>query len=221
MELMGGGACCGQPLPWLASDAHLDGHECDKDAATLHHGFSDDAHQLPTPTFRSWDRKSCQRAPLPPCPWRNPSRSPSSRSRSSLPGTVHGDPWPLASCSWLRLLRSTSYTECELERILSCFFNDLADVGNLILGSSAFSKTSLNIWKFTVHVLLKPGLDNFEYYFASIWDECNCVVVWALPFLGIGMKIDLFQSCGHCRVFQVCWHIECSTLTASSFQDLK
>ena len=48
---------------------------------------------------------------------------------------------------------------------LSCFFNDLTDVGNLISGSSAFSKSSLNIWKFTVHVLLKPGLENFERYF--------------------------------------------------------
>ena len=48
---------------------------------------------------------------------------------------------------------------------LSCFFNDLADVGNLIFGSSAFSKTSLNIWKFMGHVLLKPGLENFEHYF--------------------------------------------------------
>ena len=51
---------------------------------------------------------------------------------------------------------------------LSCFFNDLADVGNLIPGSSAFSKTSLNIWKFTIHVLLKPGLENFEHYFTSM-----------------------------------------------------
>ena len=51
---------------------------------------------------------------------------------------------------------------------LSCFFNDPADVGNLISGSSAFSKTSLNIWKFTVHVLLKPDLENFERYFASM-----------------------------------------------------
>ena len=49
-----------------------------------------------------------------------------------------------------------------------CFFNDLADVGNLISGSSAFSKTSLNVWKFIVHVLLKPGLENFEHYFASV-----------------------------------------------------
>ena len=51
---------------------------------------------------------------------------------------------------------------------LSCFFDDPADVGNLISGSSAFSKTSLNIWKFTVYVLLKPGLENFEHYFASV-----------------------------------------------------
>ena len=51
---------------------------------------------------------------------------------------------------------------------LSCFFNDPTDVGNLISGSSAFSKNSLNIWKFTVHVLLKPGLENFEHYFTSV-----------------------------------------------------
>ena len=52
---------------------------------------------------------------------------------------------------------------------LPCFFDDPADVGNLISGSSAFSKSSLNIWKFTVHVLLKPGLENFEHYFTSVW----------------------------------------------------
>ena len=60
---------------------------------------------------------------------------------------------------------------------LSCFFDDPADVGNLIFGSSAFSQTSLNVWKFTVHMLLKPGLENFEHYFANMSDECNCVVV--------------------------------------------
>ena len=51
---------------------------------------------------------------------------------------------------------------------LSCFFNDLVDVGNLISGSSAFSKSSLNIWKFMFHILLKPGLENFEHFFASM-----------------------------------------------------
>ena len=71
---------------------------------------------------------------------------------------------------------------------LSCFFHDPADIGNLISGSSAFSKTSLNIWKFTVHVLLKPGLENFERYFTSMWDECNCAVVWA--FFGIAFLWD-------------------------------
>ena len=149
---------------------------------------------------------------------------------------------------------------------LSCFSDDLSDVGNLISGSSAFSKTSLNIWKFMIHVLLKPGLENFEHYFTSVWDDWNCVVVLAffgiaflrdswrrkwhptpvflpgkshrrrgmvdyspwgrkesdmterLHFLGTGMKTDLFQSCGYCWVFQICWHIECSTFTASSFR---
>ena len=51
---------------------------------------------------------------------------------------------------------------------LSCFFDDPADVGNLISGSSAFSKTRLNVWKFSVHVLLKPGLENFKHYFTSM-----------------------------------------------------
>ena len=71
---------------------------------------------------------------------------------------------------------------------LSCFFDDPEDVGNLISGSSAFSKSSSNTWKFTVHVLLKPGLENFEHYFTSVWDECNCAVVWA--FFGIAFLRD-------------------------------
>ena len=58
--------------------------------------------------------------------------------------------------------------EIDIFLELSCFFNDPVDVGNLISGSSAFSKTSLNIWKFMVHILLKLGLDNFEHYFASV-----------------------------------------------------
>ena len=60
--------------------------------------------------------------------------------------------------------------------------------GNLIFGSSAFSKSSLNIWEFLAHVLLKPRLENFEHYFANVWDECKCVVVWA--FFGIAFLWD-------------------------------
>ena len=69
--------------------------------------------------------------------------------------------------------------EIEVFLELSCFFNDPVEIGNLISGSSEFSKTSLNMWNFTVHLLLKPGLENSEHYFVSIWDECNCVVIWA------------------------------------------
>ena len=71
---------------------------------------------------------------------------------------------------------------------LSCFFDDPTGVGNFISGSSALSKSSLNIWKFMVHVLLKSDLENFEHYFASVWDECNCTVVWA--FFGIAFLRD-------------------------------
>ena len=60
---------------------------------------------------------------------------------------------------------------------LFCFFGDPPDVGNLVSGPSAFSKSSLNIWKFSVNMLLKPGLENFEHYFTGVGDECNCAVV--------------------------------------------
>ena len=72
--------------------------------------------------------------------------------------------------------------EADVFLEFSFFFYNSADVGNLIFGSSAFSKSSLNIWKFSVHVLSKPSLENFEHYFASMWDECNWEVVehsWA------------------------------------------
>ena len=65
----------------------------------------------------------------------------------------------------------------------SCFFYDPTDIGTLIFGSSAFSKSSLNIWNFSVHVLLKPCFENFEHYFTSVWDECSCAV--AGTFIGI------------------------------------
>ena len=102
----------------------------------------------------------------------------------------------------------------------SCFFNDPTDVGNLISGSSAFSKSSLNSWKFSVHILLKHSLKDLERNLASLWNESNCVVVWR--FFGIAFLWDRnekwpFQFCGHYWVFQICWHIDWSTFTASFF----
>ena len=82
---------------------------------------------------------------------------------------------------------------------LSCFFDDPADVGNLISGSSAFSQSSLNSWNFMVHVLLKPGLQNFEHDFASMWNKCNCAVVWT--FFGIAFLWD----CNENWPFPVLW----------------
>ena len=104
---------------------------------------------------------------------------------------------------------------------LSCFFDDPADVGNLFSGSSAFSKPSLNIWD-----------SQFMYYWSLAWrilsitllaSEMSAILqqfehslTW--PFFGIGMKTELCQFCGHSWDFQICWHIECSTFTASSFR---
>ena len=94
---------------------------------------------------------------------------------------------------------------------LSCFFHDPEDVGNLISSPSAFTKTSLNIWKFPVLVLLKPGLENFDYmlqicghldYFPSMWDECNCAVVWV--FFGIAFLWDQNENCP----FPVLWPLQ-------------
>ena len=66
--------------------------------------------------------------------------------------------------------------EVDIFLELSCFFDDPGDVGYLISGSSAFSKFSLNIWKFIVHVALTPGLENFEHYFVSLWNESHSVM---------------------------------------------
>ena len=95
------------------------------------------------------------------------------------------------------------------------------DVGNLIAGSSAFSKSSLNIWNFP-----------FMHHWSLAWRIVSITLLacemsanvqklehsLALPFFGVGMETDLFPSCGHCWVFQICWHIECSTFTAASFR---
>jgi len=91
---------------------------------------------------------------------------------------------------------------------LSRFFDDPSDVGNLISGSSAFSISSCNIWKFTVHVLLKPGLENLEHCFASVWDECHCVVVWA--FFGIAFLWDWNEN----------WSFPVATVEFSKFASI-
>ena len=102
-----------------------------------------------------------------------------------IPGT--GEPDGLPSLRSHRVGHNWS----NLAASAACFFDDPVDVGNLIFGSSVFSKTSLNIWKFTGHILLKPGLENFECYFTSVWDECNCVVVWS--FFGITFPWDWYK----------------------------
>ena len=107
-------------------------------------------------------------------------------------------------------------SETEVDEFLefSCFFYDPVDVGNLISDSSAFSKPSLYIWKFSLQVLLKPCLKDFEHTLLA----CEMSIIahsLALLFFGIGMKTELFQSCGLCWVFQICWHMEGSTLTTS------
>ena len=104
---------------------------------------------------------------------------------------------------------------------LSCFFDDPADVGNLISGSSAFLKPA---WTYESSWLM--------YCWSLAWRilsitllacEMSAIVQYfeyslALPFLGIRIKTDLFQSCGHCWVFQICWYIECNALATSSFR---
>ena len=103
-----------------------------------------------------------------------------------IPGM--GEPGGLPSMGSHRVGHDWGDLAADIFLELFCFSYDPMDVGNLISGSSAFSKFSLNIWKFLIHVLLKPSLENFEHYFVSMWDECNCAVVWA--FLGIAFLWD-------------------------------
>ena len=95
------------------------------------------------------------------------------------------------------------------------------DVGNLISGSFVFSKSSLNIWKISVHVLLNPCLENFQHYFSRVWDQCNCAVI--RTFFGIAFFRDWnenwpFPVLWPLLGFQIWLHIKCSTFTASSFR---
>ena len=99
--------------------------------------------------------------------------------------------------------------EAEADDFLefSCFSYDPMDAGNLISVYSTFSKSSFYFWKFSVHVLLKPSLKDFEHKFTSMQNEHNCPcslnILWHCPSLGLQWKRP-FQSCGHCWVFQIC-----------------
>ena len=99
-------------------------------------------------------------------------------------------------------------TEIDVFLELACFFNDSADVRNLISGSSAFSKTSLNIWKITVQVLLKPGLENFQHYFTSVrwvqlcgtlsilWHRLSLRLKWKLTFSSLVTTAEFSKYAG-------------------------
>ena len=117
---------------------------------------------------------------------------------------------------------------------LSCFFHDPADVGNLVSGSSAFSKTILNIRKLTVHVLLKPGLENFEHYFTRMWVEYNCAVLWAFfgiawdwnenwafpvlwPLLSFPNVLAYWVQHFHSIIFQDLKELICNSITSTRF----
>ena len=117
----------------------------------------------------------------------------------------------------------TVVNEAEVDVFLelTCFLCDWTGVDNLMSYFSAYSKSSLYIWKLLVHVLLKPHLKDFEHYLASMWNECNCAVVWT--FFGIVLLWDCnenwpFPVPWPLLVFQICWHIECSTIIVSSFR---
>ena len=92
--------------------------------------------------------------------------------------------------------------EVDIFLELSSFFDSSTDVANLSSGSSAFSKSSLNIWKFMVHVLLKPGLEKFEHYSTIVWDEWNFVLIWAFFW--------------HCLSFGLEWKLTFSSPVATA-----
>ena len=87
------------------------------------------------------------------------------------------------------------------------------------LSASSFSKSILDIWKFLVCIILKPSMQVFKHDL-TMW-EMSAIAWWlahtlVLPFLGIGIMIDFFHSCGHCCIFQICWHVECNTTMTTS-----
>ena len=96
-------------------------------------------------------------------------------------------------------------------------------IWSLVPCSYSFSKPSLDIWKFLVCIMLKPSMQDFKHDLTIMRDECNCPMVSTFvstTFLGNWDEDWPFPSCGHCWVFQICWHNKCNTLMASSFRDL-
>ena len=130
------------------------------------------------------------------------------------------------SLSWSTQSKAFSIVdETEIHVFLKfpCFFHNPVNVGNLMSSSSSFSKPNLDIWKFLVRIMLKPSMQDFSMTLLT-W-EMSAIVWWlahslVLPFLRTEMRIDLFQSCGCCWVFQICCHNAFKTLMASSFRDL-
>ena len=101
-----------------------------------------------------------------------------------------------------------------------CFLYDPVGIGSSVCGSSAFSKSSLNIWKFLFHILLKPGLENSKHYFAGMWDECNCAIIWTFfcnAFLWYWNENWPFPVLWSLLSFPNPPAYECTTLTLSSF----
>ena len=96
-------------------------------------------------------------------------------------------------------------TEIDVFLKFPCFFYNPV---NLIFSSSSFSKPSLDIWKFLVHIMLRPSMQDFKHDLITMGNECNCLMVSTFfgttLFENWGERIDLFQSCGSCWVFQIC-----------------
>ena len=112
-------------------------------------------------------------------------------------------------------------TEVDVFLEFLCFLYDPENVCNLISGSSAFSQPSLDFWKFLVHVMLKPSMQDFKHDLTSMGNECDCPMVKTLFTAIIHGNWDeywLFQSSGHCWVFQICWHTEWNTFITSFFR---
>ena len=122
-----------------------------------------------------------------------------------------------SSLLWSNQSKASGVTEVDVFLELFCFFDDPTDVHDWISGSSAFSNSSMNIWKFTDHILLKPGLENFEHYFASMWDECNCSVVWT--FFDIAFLWDWNENWTfpYSYLFQFWWYFSNHSHTAHFF----